>query len=163
MRIVPRQQRDLPWIRQLLTRRWGSPLVVTRGVGHQADELPALVAWRGSEPMGLLTYRIAQEDLEVVTLDAVAQGVGVGSAPLHEIERMGRSANCRRLWLITTNDNTRAMGFYRKRGLHLIAVHSGAVAHSRTIKPQIPTHGLDGVPITDEIEFEKVLDTRNLP
>ena len=42
--------------------------------------------------------------------------------------------------------------------MRLAAVHHGAVdAARRDLKPEIPLHGVGGVPIHDEVEFEIVL------
>jgi hypothetical protein len=43
-------------------------------------------------------------------------------------------------------------------GWRQCAVHRGAVAEARRLKPQIPVNGHDGVPIEDEIEFERLID-----
>jgi len=43
---------------------------------------------------------------------------------------------------------------YRRRGWMQVATHSGAIAESRKLKPEIPGTGHDGIPIRDEIEFE---------
>jgi len=58
------------------------------------------------------------------------------------------------LWLITTNDNDPAIAFYLSTGLRQVAVHRGALAESRKLKPEIPLIGHGGKPIDDEIEFE---------
>ena len=47
--------------------------------------------------------------------------------------------------------------FYQKRGFHLVAVHQNALDYSRTLKPEIPLIGMDGIPLRDEIELEIVL------
>jgi hypothetical protein len=65
---------------------------------------------------------------------------------------------CRRLWLITTNDNEPAMTFYSRWGMHLVTVHRGAIAESRKLKPEISHFGVGGRPIEDEIEFELLLE-----
>jgi ribosomal protein S18 acetylase RimI-like enzyme len=53
----------------------------------------------------------------------------------------------------TTNDNTRALRFYQRAGFRLTALRVGAVAEARKVKPEIPSHGLDGIPIRDELEL----------
>ncbi|MFT3891870.1 MAG: GNAT family N-acetyltransferase [Anaerolineales bacterium] len=68
-----------------------------------------------------------------------------------------RTHNCKRLLLITTNDNLHAIGFYQKRGFQMAAIHRGAVDEARKIKPSIPTIGAHGIPMRDEIELEMVL------
>jgi RimJ/RimL family protein N-acetyltransferase len=68
-----------------------------------------------------------------------------------------RDLGCGRLWLITTNDNEPTIGFYKRWGMHLVAVHRGAIADSRKLKPEISLVGVGGRPIEDEIEFELLL------
>jgi hypothetical protein len=58
----------------------------------------------------------------------------------------------------TTNDNEPAITFYSRSGLHLAAVHRGAIAESRKLKPEISQFGVGGRPIEDEIEFELLLE-----
>jgi hypothetical protein len=66
--------------------------------------------------------------------------------------------SCRRVWLITTNDNLNALRFYQRRGMRPVAVHRGAVDEARRIKPTVSLTGDHGIPIRDELEFELVLD-----
>ena len=145
---------DAPWIRRLLVERWGSGAIVTRGRLHQADQLPGFVADSAGTRLGLITYRIEGDQCEVVSLDSVRAGVGIGSALLDAVGTAAREAGCRRTWLITTNDNLAALRFYQKRGWRLVAVHREALAESRKLKPEIPQIGIDGIPLRDEIELE---------
>jgi len=160
MALVVREVRpaDCEWVRRLLTERWASVRVVSRGRVHQADALLALVVEGEEGLVGLATYRIDGDECELVTLDSVAEGRGVGAALLTAVAEAARGAGCRRLWLITTNDNVRALGFYQKRGLSLVAVHRDALERSRELKPSIPRVGMDGIPLRDEIELEMWLD-----
>ena len=57
----------------------------------------------------------------------------------------------------TTNDNLKAMGFYQRRGFDMARLYRNAVDAARSIKPEIPTVGEDGIPLRHEIEFEKIL------
>jgi GNAT superfamily N-acetyltransferase len=148
---------DGAWIREVIVREWATPAVVSRGRLHVAHELPGFVAMSGRKAVGLLTYQIESQQLEVVTLQAFVPRVGVGTALLEAAKSAGRSEDCKRLWLVTTNDNTPAQAFYRAVGLRLAAVHEGAVRASRMLKPEIPALGLNGVPIADELEYEVVL------
>ena len=58
---------------------------------------------------------------------------------------------------ITTNDNQPAIDFYSGRGWSLRAIHEGAVAEARHLKPEIPHFGHNGVPVRDELEFDLLL------
>ena len=84
--------------------------------------------------------------------------VGAGTALIEAVAGAARAAGCARLWLITTNDNLRALRFYQRRGFRLAALHRDALARSRELKPSIAEIGLDGIPLRDELELE--LDLR---
>jgi GNAT superfamily N-acetyltransferase len=152
--IRPAGAGDRPWIEQHLARSWGSATVVSRGVAHDAARLPTLVAVRGGEIVGLATYRLADDECELVSLDALRRREGIGTALLAGVAEAARRGGCRRLWLITTNDNLDALRFYQRRGMRLVAVHPGAVDVARRINPSIPLIGEHGIPIRDELEFE---------
>jgi DNA-3-methyladenine glycosylase I len=155
--IRPLSTADRDWARQVLTARWRAPRIVTRGRVHQADELPGFVAGGPDDLAGLITYRIDGGQCEVVSLDSLVEGRGVGGALLAAVTDAARAAGCRRVWLVTTNDNLRALRFYQKRGLVLVAVHRNALEQSRRLKPEIPLLGEDGIPLRDELELELML------
>jgi GNAT superfamily N-acetyltransferase len=94
---------DRPWVRDLLTQRWHSPRIVTRGQVYQADELPGFVAELAGEPAGLITYRLDAGECEIVSLDSLAEGQGLGSALVAAVREIARDSNCVRLWLVTTS------------------------------------------------------------
>jgi GNAT superfamily N-acetyltransferase len=145
------------WIERYLFRSWGSTTVVTRGVAHDASQLPALLAVQGEQIVGLATFRFDGAECELVTLGSLIEGHGIGSALLAGVRERAARRGCRRLWLITTNDNLNAIHFYQRRGMRLVAAHRGAVDEARRIKPDIPLIGEHGIPIRDELEFELAL------
>jgi len=152
-----KRESDCKWAIEVLTEHWGSPKIVTRGRVHDAASLPGIVAVEDGQPLGLLTYRIDGEACEVVTLNALSSGKGIGTSLLASVETIARNVGCGRVWLVTTNDNTPAIRFYQRRGYLISALHRGAVNQSRKLKPEIPELGVDGIPIRDEIELEKAL------
>ena len=79
-------------------------------------DLSGFIAWGDAEIVGLATYRIADGACEVTSLDSLRERAGVGSALLRAAEDAARAAGCRRVWLVTTNDNVAALGFYGRRG-----------------------------------------------
>jgi ribosomal protein S18 acetylase RimI-like enzyme len=131
--------------------------MVSRGRMHYPHELKGFVAMSGNKPVGLVTYRIEGSECEIVTLDSVVEGHGIGSGLIGAVKSAAMSAKCHRIWLITTNDNTPALGFYQKRGFALVSVYPNAIEQSRKLKPEIPMVGLDGIPLRDEIELEMPL------
>jgi GNAT superfamily N-acetyltransferase len=150
---------DRDWVRHVLQAHWGATAIVSRRHVHHADQLPGFLAVREGVPLGLLTFHIAGDQCEVVTLNALVERQGIGTALLQAVQRAARAAHCRRLWLITTNDNVPAIAFYQRRGLMIAAIHYGAVDVARRLKPTIPQIGRGGVPVHDEIEFELSLES----
>ena len=120
---------------------------------------PALVAVDdGGALTGVLTYIIDGPSCEILTLHAATRWTGAGTALITAIRRLATDSGCRRLWLITTNDNVDALRFYQRRGFHLAALHRGAVdASRRSLKPEIPPTGLYAIPLRDELELELLL------
>lgn len=149
---------DADWVRAFLIQHFGSTHVVSRGVLHQADALPGFIGILRGDASGLLTYSVVNNELEVVTLHAAITGRGLGSRLLAAARDRARDLRCRRLWLITTNDNEPAITFYARCGMHLVAIHRGAIAESRKLKPQISRFGVGGRPIDDEVEFEWLIE-----
>jgi len=143
------------WAHTLLAEHFGGTRMVTRGRLYDAAALPGLVAWRGGERVGVLVYRPepAGDGAEVAALIAVRPREGVGAALLRAFEALAGASDWARAWLVTTNDNVGAQAFYRALGWRLAAVHRGAVAEARALKPEIPALGEGGVPIEDELEF----------
>ena len=156
--IRPLLAEDRAWARRVLTERWHSPRIVTRGRIHQADELPGFVAETATGLVGLVTYRCEAGQCELVSLDSLAERQGIGTALIAAVQRAARAAGCARLWLITTNDNLQALRFYQKRGFTLAALHRNALELSRRLKPEIPLSGEDGIPLRDEMELEFILE-----
>jgi GNAT superfamily N-acetyltransferase len=154
IRIHPLRPDDAPWVRTLLIERWSATRIASRGRLMPADELPGFIAHDADERIGLATYHIEADECELVSLDSLRENVGVGTRLVAAVADAARQAGCRRLWLITSNDNLRALGFYQKRGLELVAIHRNALAESRRLKPSIPLIGMDNIPLRDEIELE---------
>ena len=155
--IRPVERTDRNWIAQFLDKHWGSTRIVTRGQVYLGHLLDGFIAEQDGKPVGLITYRIDGDACEVVTINSLAQGQGIGTALLETVKQVALEAGCRRLWLIVTNDNLPALRFYQKRGFHLAAVYPNALEASRRLKPEIPLFGLDGIPLRDEIELELTL------
>jgi GNAT superfamily N-acetyltransferase len=92
---------------------------------------------------------------EIVTLNSLVEGVG--TVLLSAVRTVAMSSKCRRVWLITTNDNLHALRFYQRNGFSLVALHRNALDLSRRLKPEIPLTGQDGIPLRDELELEVLL------
>jgi ribosomal protein S18 acetylase RimI-like enzyme len=152
--IRPTSVADRIWMRDFLEEHWGGEKVVVHGTIVYPAELPGFVAEQNGAVVGLVTYQIHDEACEIISIDSMEPGLGIGTALLESVIWAATEADCDRLWLITTNDNLEALGFYQKRGFKLVKVYPGAVERSRMVKPSIPLVGESGIPIRDEIELE---------
>jgi ribosomal protein S18 acetylase RimI-like enzyme len=150
-------QNDLPRLRQFWRENWGDEFVVAHGVIYRPEALDGFVAFDGKEWIGGITYHFSGSDCEIISLDSLREGQGLGTLLIEKAIEAARAKGCQRIFLITTNDNLHALGFYQKRGFELAAVHRGAVNESRKIKPGIPLIGENGIPLRDEIELEMKL------
>jgi ribosomal protein S18 acetylase RimI-like enzyme len=155
IRIRPIEEYDRRWIAEATVAAWGSDRVVSRGrLTENLSASPGLVAEQDGEPAGFALVRVEAGELEVVALRSLREREGVGSALLSTLEAEARRAGCRRVWLVTTNDNLDAIRFYQRRGWRWVAFHRDAVIESRKLKPEIPELGAYGIPIRHELEFE---------
>ena len=148
---------DLPRLRQFLIEHWGSEEIISRSKVYRPEELEGFVVEDQKEWVGLVTYFIDGRECEVTSLDSLREGEGVGTQLIDRAMEEARVRKCKRLFLITTNDNLHALGFYQKRGFEIADIHRGAVNESRKRKPSIPLVGMNGIPLRDEIELEIIL------
>jgi GNAT superfamily N-acetyltransferase len=147
-------QDDLPRLRQFWKVNWGDEFVVAHGVVYRPDHLDGFIALDDDDWIGGITYHCSGSECEIISLDSLQEGQGIGTLLVNRAIEEARAKGCQRISLITTNDNLKALGFYQKRGFELVAVHRGAVNESRRIKPSIPWIGNDGIALRDEIELE---------
>jgi len=158
--IRPLTGADKDWVLEFL-RGGGADFIVTRGRKVYPTEIEGFYAVNDSgRKVGFVTFEIIGDQCEMVTLDAFEKFSGVGTALTEKVRQVATARGCKRLWLITTNDNLDAIRFYQRRGFTIAAIHVNALAHSRRIKPSIPEVGQHGIPLRDEIEFEMILGGR---
>jgi N-acetylglutamate synthase-like GNAT family acetyltransferase len=146
---------DRARLAEVIAESWGSTRMASRGRLLHVADLDGFVAEDGGEWIGYATYEVTVEAMEIAVLASRGLGSGAGSALLASCVAEARDRGLRRVWLITTNDNTDALRFYQRRGFVLMAVHVDAVTRSReSLKPEIPVAGAHDIPIRDEIELQ---------
>jgi GNAT superfamily N-acetyltransferase len=153
----PLTNEDRAWVEAFTAEHWGSDKMVVHAEVITISQLPGFAAEKDGAIAGLVTYHIANKECEILSLDSLLPGMGIGTALIEAVRLSAIRQGCRRLFLTTTNDNIDALLFYQKRGFELAKVRPGAVNASRLIKPEIPLVGYYGLPIRDEIEFEMIL------
>src|SRR5690349_7048374 len=114
---------DKERVREFLLKYAGATRMVSRGVLHQLDELPGLIIEEAGKIEAVLNYNIVGKEFEVVSLYTATPGRGFGAQLLQAARQKAQALGCRRLWLITTNDNEPAIRFYKREGMRLVAIH----------------------------------------
>ncbi len=152
---------DRPALRRFWQQHWGDDFMVVHGRVYTIDELDGFAAIEAETWVGLVTFIVAGSLCEIMSLDSLREGTGIGTALIKEVEKEAHQLGCTRLRLVTTNDNTHALRFYQKRGFALTALRPGAVDESRKLKPSIPLIGNDGIPLRDELELQLQLPRRS--
>jgi N-acetylglutamate synthase-like GNAT family acetyltransferase len=147
-------QEDLPHLRQFWIDHGGGEEMISRSNVYRPEQLEGFVIEDGNEWVGLLTFFIQDGECEVTSLDSLREGRGIGSMLIDKALEEARAQGCRRLFLITTNDNLNALGFYQRRGFEIVTVYRGAINESRKRKPSISLIGMNNIPLRDEIELE---------
>lgn len=141
----------------LIEREWMSTLIASRGKLTDTSVIPGFAAVLDGGIAGLISYDITGDECEIIVLESFITGRGIGGMLVRAVEAEARRQNARRLWLITTNDNARAMRFYERAGFTLKCVHYNALDEARKLKPSIPLTGIDGIPLMHEYEYEMIL------
>lgn len=159
LEVRPLTDEDRPWADQVEVESWGEAMVARLGELVDPTQLPAFIASIDGERVGLVAYAIRGHECEVVSIRSLREGKGVGRALLDAVRAAAVEAGCRRLWLVTTNNNLRALDVYQRWGMDIVALHRDAVTDARKrLKPSIPERDVRGIPIAHELELELRLD-----
>ena len=160
--VSPSGAEDAQWLQELWRSQWAGDTLVSCGRVYHLEDLECRIAWKDGARAGAATFfHHAMNGCELMTIDALTQYEGVGTVLLRDVEEQAVARGCRRIWLITSNDNLSAMRFYQRRGYRLCAVYHGAIDLAREFKPSIPLVGHHDIPIRDEVELEKFLAASN--
>ena len=86
--IRPLAPADRGWVAQFVAERWGAETVVVHGETYRPQQLPGFLALDQGATAGLVTYHVAGESCEIVTLDSLRPNLGIGAALIEAVEAM---------------------------------------------------------------------------
>ncbi len=147
-------------INAFIVRQWYTMQMVVHGESIDLGNAEGYYACEDNEIIGLITYRIIGKEMEILSLDSLREGRGIGTGLLDTAVAKAKESGLHRIMLVTTNDNLAALRFYQKRGFDMFRLCRNALDQARKIKPEIPLTGMDGIPLKHEIELEMILRTR---
>ena len=131
--------------------------MIIRVESVEMTAVEGIAAMENDEIAGLITFRISDGICEIMSLDSLQEGQGIGTTLLEQVIAIARAEGCLKVSVITTNDNINAIRFYQKRGFDLVKLHRDSIKQARALKPEIPLAGQNGIPIKHEFEFELFL------
>lgn len=143
---------DDAWISERATKLWGSVEIISKEHIYNILNIPTIVGMVDGKPIGFASYIKEGTKCEIVALYSCLEKHGLGTALIEKVKEKAKKDGCSHVWLMTTNDNTKALRFYQKRGFVISAICINCMEEQRKRKP-IPLVGNEGIPIRDEIEL----------
>ena len=124
------EAKESAFVESFISENWGSSISVSRGKTHDTTKLPGFICKQGNRVIGLVTYEIVQDDCEIVTLDSKVNNKGLGTLLIKKVIEKARINGCKRVWLVTTNDNLKAIRYYQRNGFEWVAFHRDETGYS---------------------------------
>lgn len=106
------EDKDRLDVERQMELHWGGQMMAVHGELIEAPILPGLLAYLNDQLVGLLTYRVMEHEIEIISLDSFKINAGIGSSLIQAILQVAKEKKISRLYLTTTNDNTHALHFY---------------------------------------------------
>ena len=151
------EELDRARVNAFLISRWFSLEMLVHGETIDLSNVQGKAILESGEIIGMITWRTLDDALEILSLDSLHEGQGIGTILLEQAVAETKKQRLRRLVLTTTNDALRALQFYQRRGFDLLCLRRGVVYKARKKKPQIPLTGENGIPLHHEIDLERIL------
>lgn len=149
---------DAEWVFVQLKNEFHGPMVERGDELIDASGLPALIADVDGSRVGVLTYIVHGDHVEIFTLSTTLENRGVGTSLITAAEDVARAAGLSEMRLFVINSNLHALGFYQRRGYRVWSVHRDTITRARLKwKPEIPLVDDNGIVIADELELRKTL------
>ena len=141
-------------VNAFIKQHWYTTTMIIRGKEIDMTKVDGFYFRDGKTIIGLITYIVYNNTLEITSLDSLQENQGIGSELVETVIHEAKERNLQKIVLITTNDNINAIRFYQKRGFDMAHLFRNAMDISRKLKPEIPSIGDNSIPLRHEIEFE---------
>jgi ribosomal protein S18 acetylase RimI-like enzyme len=152
--IIEKTNEDNKELENIVRQNWGSNKIVSKGKLYEIPTLKGILIKNNNEIIGIGLYNITDNECEITLLETFIQNIGTGTKLIEKIMEIAKHNKCKRLWLVTSNDNINALKYYQKRGFLFKNIYINEMEKARKLKPEIPFIGENNIPIRDEIEFE---------
>lgn len=140
----------------IMKEYWGGEPLVVRTKNYFPSKLNGVIAQSGEKWVGFLFYDLQGDDCEIIVFEVFEKFKGIGTKILDQLKEIARNKQCKRIYLMTHNDNLDALRFYQTRGFCICGIHINSMEIARKIK-SCPEIGDYGISIRDEIDLELML------
>lgn len=144
-------------INAFIKQHWYTTVMIIRGKEIDMTKVDGFYFSEGETIIGLITYLVYDNILEITSLDSLREKQGIGSKLVELVLREAKERKLQKVVLITTNDNINALRFYQKRGFDMAYLYHNSINVSRKLKPEIPMVGENSIPLRHEIELERFI------
>lgn len=158
MKYVSINEENRSQVTAFISEHWLSTKMIIRGAIIDMTQVDGIVVYDNEKIVGLLTYVITDHTCEITSLNSLSEKQGIGTSLIQHIIAIAHQKQCKRIIVVTTNDNIQAIRFYQRRGFDMARFYHNALDISRKLKPEIPLIGENDIPLQHEIEFEYSLE-----
>ena len=148
---------DRTLVDEFIRQQWYTTTMIIRGKEVDMTQTEGFYVKEQEDIIGLITYLVSDDVLEVISLNSLRENQGIGSKLVDAVIREAKDRKLKKILVVTTNDNINAIKFYQKRGFDMARLYHNALDISRKIKPEIPLIGDHSIPLRHEIEFELLI------
>ena len=148
---------DRTLVDEFIRQQWYTTTMIIRGKEIDMTQTEGFYVKEQEDIIGLITYLVSDDVLEVTSLNSLRENQGIGSKLVDAVIREAKDRKLKKILVVTTNDNINAIKFYQKRGFDMACLYHNALDISRKIKPEIPLIGDHSIPLRHEIEFELLI------
>ena len=148
---------DRTLVDEFIRQQWYTTTMIIRGKEIDMTQTEGFYVKEQEDIIGLITYLVSDDVLEVTSLNSLRENQGIGSKLVDAVIREAKDRKLKKILVVTTNDNINAIKFYQKRGFDMARLYHNALDISRKIKPEIPLIGDHSIPLRHEIEFELLI------
>ena len=139
MHVRAASEADLGWVEETARALLGDPFQAHSRRQFHVTDAEVLVAERAGEPVGFRRGRSTATGARCWPSAAPSGASGAGSALMAAVADAAAARGCRRIRVVTTDENTGAQRFYEQLGYELAERIVGGVDECRRLyKPTIP-------------------------
>ena len=102
-------------VNQIMINEWNDLFMVVRGNVIKLDEVDGLIAYDEKEIVGIITYIVCRNIIEIISLNSFKERKGAGTFLIQKLKEKAKNENICVIKLITTNDNINAIKLSKKK------------------------------------------------